>query len=267
MAERYRSPMLFSGRVKLFADGVLDSGTAVRVDDYPDAPGWRGEPLFTAEDLTDIIVEIDRRGLQVSVHAIGDGAVRMVLDGVGAARARNGVRDSRHRIEHIELYHPDDLGRFAELDIIASVQPSHLPGGTVFPPEPTRTKIGAARWPHAYAWRALRDAGARLAFSSDWPVAPLPPMVGIQNAVARTQWRDDLAPQSIDLMGSIAAYTCEGAYAGFQEQRVGRIAVGFDADIAVLDADITAVPPEELAAVAVDLTVCRGRITHESGRV
>ncbi len=112
MTAAYKSEMLTSGFVKLFVDGVIDSATGVMVEDYSDRPGWKGEPLFTAEHFARVAVEADRRGFQIAVHAIGDGAVRIVLDGYEAARKANGARDSRHRVEHIEVIHPDDIPRF-----------------------------------------------------------------------------------------------------------------------------------------------------------
>ena len=170
MAARYRSPMLSSGFVKLFMDGVVDSGTAVMVDDYADRPGWRGEPLFEAERFARIAVAADRLGLQIAVHAIGDGAVRTVLDGYEAALKANGRRDSRHRVEHVEVIHPDDIPRFAALGVIASMQPPHPPGCHGLPLEPYLSRIGEARWAYAFAWKALRQAGARLVFGTPvWP--------------------------------------------------------------------------------------------------
>jgi predicted amidohydrolase YtcJ len=128
MAKMYASDWLSSGLVKVFYDGVIESGTAVMVEPYADKPGDCGEGLFTPETFRAVALEADRRGLQIAVHAIGDGAVRAVLDGYAAARAENGARDSRHRIEHIEVVHPQDIKRFAELGVIASMQPPHPPG-------------------------------------------------------------------------------------------------------------------------------------------
>ena len=125
MKDRYRSDMVQSGFVKMFVDGVADSTTAVMVEDYATKQGWRGEPLFTAENFNRVAIEADRRGLQIAVHAIGDGAVRMTLDGYEAAIEANGRRDSRHRVEHVEVIHPQDIPRFAELGVIASMQPPH----------------------------------------------------------------------------------------------------------------------------------------------
>ena len=117
------------GRVKIFVDGVIESGTAAMLDYYTDKPGLRGDPIFDANSFAAAAIEADRRGLQIAVHAIGDAAVRIALDGYMAAQTANGRRDSRHRIEHIEMLDASDLPRFAELGVIASYQPLHAPQG------------------------------------------------------------------------------------------------------------------------------------------
>jgi hypothetical protein len=264
MRARYRSERLYSGRVKLFMDGVLESCTALLLDDYADRPGLRGEGLFSAEDFAAIATEADRLGFQISVHAIGDGAVRRTLDGYAAARAANGVRDGRHRIEHIELVDPADLPRFAALGVIASMQPLHAPGPLCFAEEPTLSRIGARRLPYAYAWRTLRAQGARLTFSSDWPVSPLAPLLSIQAAVLRKPWRPGLPEQAQTLMEALASYTRDGAHAEFAEHRKGRLRAGMLADLVVLDADLERTEPAALHQVAPRLTVCDGRITYEA---
>ena len=264
MRERYNSEWLSSGMVKVFYDGVLESWTAVMVDDYADRPGWRGEPLFGPERFAELAVAIDRRGLQIAVHAIGDGAVRAVLDGYAAAAKANGWRDSRHRIEHIEVTTAADVPRFAALGVIASMQPPHPPGAMDFPLEPTVSRIGRARWPLAYAWRTLKDAGAHICFASDWPVSRIDPIAGIQAAVTRKPWADDMPDQRFTLAEALAAYTVEGAYAEFAENRKGRLKVGYLADLVVLSGDIEAADPEDLHAIRPLATVCGGRITYQS---
>lgn len=264
MHRRYASDMLHSGRVKMFMDGVLDSWTAVMVDDYADKPGWRGELLFSPEQFADVAMEADRRGLQISVHAIGDGAVRMVLDGYEAARRANGARDSRHRIEHIEVVHPDDIARFAELGVIASMQPPHAPGAGGHPLEPIISRIGRERWPLSYAWRTLREAGARLVFATDWPVSSIDPMTSIETAVTRKAWAEGLPDQSQTLMESIAAYTRDSAYAEFREDRKGTLEAGKLADIVVLSGDVAAAAPESLGEVRPLVTVCNGAVSYEA---
>ncbi|MDZ5454387.1 amidohydrolase [Labrys sp. ZIDIC5] len=261
---RFDSDRLRSDFVKVFVDGVTESGTAVMVDDYADEPGWKGEPLFTGEHFAQVAVEADRLGLQVAVHAIGDGAVRIVLDGYEAARKANGPRDSRHRIEHVEVVHPDDVGRFAEFGTVASMQPTHPPGSAGLPLEPYLTRIGEARWPLAFAWRTLKDAGARIVFATDWPVSPLSPLGCIQDAMTRQPWKEGMPDQRLSLMETLAAYTSEGAFVEFMEDRKGRLKPGYLADIVVLSGDIEATPAAELAALRPLVTICDGRITHQA---
>lgn len=264
MARDFADDWLRSGLVKLFYDGVLDSRTAVMLDDYPGQPGWRGEPLFEPARFAEIIAEIDRRGLQIAVHAIGEGAVRAVLDACEQAAAANGRRDSRHRIEHVETITAADVPRFARLGVIASMQPQHAPGAGNFPLEPTLSVIGAQRWPLAFAWRTLKAAGARIPFASDWPVSPIDPLAGICAALTRPSWAPGLPDQRFTLEEAIAAYTVEGAYAEFTEDRKGRIRPGFLADLVVLSADIESIDPTDLTSVRPVATVAGGRVTYAS---
>lgn len=263
MARRYNSDKLASGFVKMFVDGVLDSWTAVMVTDYADRPGENCAPLFTPEAFNEAAVEIDRRGLQFAVHAIGDGAVRMVLDGCEAAQRANGRRDSRHRIEHVEVVHPDDIARFAELGVLASMQPPHPPGMAGLPLEPTISRIGPARWPYAYAWRTLRNAGARLVFGTDWPVSAIDPIAALEYAVTRTRWRDHMPDQRQTLMEAIHSYTREGAYAEFMEHRKGMLRSGMLADLVMLSGDIESVEPAAIHTLQPELTICDGTVTFE----
>lgn len=262
MANSYRSEWLSSGMVKMFYDGVLEGWTAVMVDDYADRPGWRGEPLFTPEHFAEVAVEADRRGLQIAVHSIGDGAVRAVLDGYEAARRKNGRRDSRHRVEHIEVTTAADVPRFAELGVVASMQPPHPPGAMDFPLEPTLSRIGRERWPLSYAWRTLKQAGAHVVFASDWPVSRVDPILGIQAAVLRKPWAEGDPDQSFSLLEALAGYTVEGAYAEFMEHRKGRLKPCYLADLVVLSADIEATEPASLHKVRPVSTICGGKITY-----
>ncbi|MFC3204850.1 amidohydrolase [Aquamicrobium soli] len=264
MAERFRSDRLASGTVKVFYDGVLDSWTAVMLEPYADRSDWLGEPLFSPERFKELAVEIDRRGLQIAVHSIGDGAVRAVLDGYEAARKANGVRDSRHRVEHIEVVSATDVPRFAELGAIASMQPPHPPGAMGFPLEPTVSRIGRARWPLSYAWRTLKEAGAHVVFASDWPVSPIDPIRGMQAAILRERWAETDPDQSFTLMESLAAYTVEGAYAEFAENTKGRLKPGFMADLVVLSADVEQTSPQDLHRVQPVATVCGGKVTYRA---
>ncbi|TIT61248.1 MAG: amidohydrolase, partial [Mesorhizobium sp.] len=157
-----------------------------------------------------------------------------------------------------------DVPRFEDLGVIASMQPPHPPGAMDFPLEPTVSRIGQARWPLSYAWRTLKNAGARVVFASDWPVAPIDPILGIQAAVLRKPWASTDPDQRFSLHEAIAGYTVEGAYAEFMEDRKGRLKPGYLADLVVLSADIEATAPEDLHKVRPVTTVCGGKVTYQA---
>lgn len=261
---RFDTDKLRCNFVKMFMDGVTEGETAVFVDDYSHKPGWKGDPLFSAGHFNSIAVEADRLGLPVTVHAIGDGAVRMVLDGYEAAIETNGKRDSRNRIEHIEVVHPDDVPRFAKLGTVASMQPTHPPGSAGLPLEPYLTYIGRERWPFAFAWKTLVEAGAKIVFATDWPVSPLAPLGCIGDAMTRKPWADDMPDHRLSLMETLAAYTRTSAWVEFMEDRKGKLKEGFLADIVLLSGDIEACPAGEIAALKPVATICDGRITYEA---
>ena len=260
--QEFESSFLTSDFVKIFADGVVESGTAYLVGSYADAPGENGPPLFSDTDMTDAIVLADSLGLQVAVHAIGDGAVRQVLNAYEAAKAHSGRSDARHRIEHVELLTDEDFPRFAELGVVASMQSAHPPGAMDFPAETYLPRIGPEREHTAFRTRELLDSGTALVFSSDWPVARLAPLDSIAAAVNRkpcgTRGRD----QSVTLMQALSAYTAAGAWVEFKENQKGRLAPGFLADIVILKADITALPTEELPHAGIRMTLCDGKVIY-----
>jgi predicted amidohydrolase YtcJ len=264
MAAAYQSPMLCAGMVKMFMDGVVDSGTAVMLDDYPDKPGWRGDPLFTQAQFNAVATEADRLGLQIAVHAIGDGAVNSVLNGYAAAQKTNGKRDSRHRVEHIEVYSPPDVARFKKLGVIASMQPPHAPGGQGMPLEPTLAKIGRAKWPYAYGWSRFRKAGVPLVFGTDWPISDVNPLRSIHTAVSRQPWEKGLPDNAQSLGDAIASYTSIGAYAEFAESWKGQLKRGYAADVVVLNRQISEAEPETIRNAKPVLTVTAGRIVYRS---
>jgi len=260
MAARYNSDMLQSGFVKVFVDGVVDSATAVMVEDYADQPGWRGDPLFKPEHFARVAVEADRRGLQIAVHAIGDGAVRITLDGYAAAQQANGRRDSRHRVEHVEVIHPDDIPRFAKLGVIASMQPPHPPGCHGLPLEPYLSRLGEKRWPNAFAQRAIRNTGAHVVFATDWPVSDIDPLWSIQSAMTRGRWTPAMPDNRVSLHEAIHAYTVEGAYAGFMDGKAGVLKPGLLADVTVLAGNLERTDPGMIKTVRPRITICDGRV-------
>jgi predicted amidohydrolase YtcJ len=226
------------GRVKMFMDGVFDTWTAFRTDDYPQKAGFRSAPLFDAEEFAQICIEADALGLQIAVHAVGDGAVRATLDGYAAARAKNGPRDARHRIEHIDMIHPTDLPRLAALGVVASMQPVHPPGLAGLPLEPTVSIMGQARWKDTFPWRAIKDQGVVLAFGTDWPVSPLSPLHALHCALSRQPWGQGQPDQRLTLGEALDAYASAGSYALFTENLRGQIAVGMRADVVLLRGDV-----------------------------
>ena len=261
MTARYDTEWLSSGLVKMFYDGVLDGHTAYMLDGYGDQPDFQGEPLFTQEQFNEVAIEADRRGLQIAVHAIGSGAVRSVLNGYEAAAGANGTRDSRHRLEHIEVIDPADLPRIAGLGAIASVQPPHPPGMMGTPLEPTLTVVGQERLPYFYAFRTFKESGAHVVFASDWPVADLNVMRGVHAAMTREPYLPHLPDQRFTLHEALYSYTVEGAYAEHAEDIKGKLQVGMLADIVVLSADIEAVPTDDIPQMTPIATICGGKIT------
>lgn len=266
MRQRYNSDWLWSNRLKLFYDGVIESGTAAMLAPYPNWPDSTGAPLFEVDQFNEICVRADAMGLQIVVHAIGDAAVRGTLDGYAAARAANGVRDSRHRVEHIEVLHPDDLPRFCELDVMASMQPLHSPAGGLLPVMPEGEILHEHQKPLAFPWKALRDSGARLIFSSDWPVVPVEVMAGVQGAVAPIDLGGNWVNNQQSLMDTLEGYTTGGAYAEFNETRKGRLVTGMMGDVVIMSDDLTTMEPTQLGTAKPVMTICGGRVTYDARR-
>lgn len=265
MRRRFNSDKVYSGRVKMFMDGVLDSYTAFMLAPYPGNPDTVGDAVFEAEHFNEACIRADAMGLQISVHAIGDAAVRRTIDGYEAAQKANGVRDSRHRVEHIEVIDPADLPRLAELGVVASLQPMHSPAGGLFDPYPAGDVLTADQISQAFAWQALRDSGARICFSTDWPVVPVDVMPSVAAAVHGTPlpppWRDNRQ----GLRETLASYTFDNAWVEFSEDRKGMLKEGYLADIAIMDRDLFDTAPEELALAKTTTTICDGEITFGDG--
>ncbi|MDI6024812.1 amidohydrolase [Corticibacterium sp. UT-5YL-CI-8] len=264
MRRRWQSDRLKADFVKIFMDGVIESKSAHMFQDFIGSPGERGWSFFEQSEFDAICIEADRLGLQIAVHAIGDAAVNRTLNGYEAAQRANGHRDSRHRVEHIEVLAPSDLPRFAELGVIASVQPTHAPGGA-YPVEPILSMIGHERLQLGYAWQTIRRTGARLVFASDWPVAPLDPLLGIKTAMTRLPIFDGAPDERQSLEDAIAGFTVDGAYAEFADDRKGVLKPGALADLVILSGDIESTPPREIDRLKVAATICGGRITYERG--
>jgi predicted amidohydrolase YtcJ len=261
MAEEFTGEWVTSGFVKMFQDGVVDSRTAYMLHDYPGTTE-RGAALFSPERFDAICTEIDRRGLQIAVHAIGDGAVRQTIDGYEAAQRANGRRDSRHRIEHIELIDRADVPRLGALGITASVQPPHPPGAMDFPMSTMEHVFRKHRWKDAYLTRTLAEHGAHLAFASDWPVTDVSVMRGIQSALTRRPY-EGCQDERVGLMEVLRAYTAGGAWAAHMESLTGTLREGLAADLVLIDGDIEAIPADQLGRTGIALTIAGGRVTHD----
>jgi predicted amidohydrolase YtcJ len=257
MAEEFTGDWVTSGFVKMFQDGVVDSRTAYMLHDYPGTTE-RGAPLFDHGRFKEICREISRRGLQIAVHAIGDGAVRQTIDGSEAA----GRPDLRHRIEHIELIDRADVPRLGALGITASVQPPHPPGAMDFPMSTMEHVFRRERWKDAYLTKTLADHGAPLAFASDWPITDVSVMRGIQAALTRLPY-EGCQDERVSLMDVLRAYTAGGARAAHMERLTGTLRTGLAADLVLIDGDIEAIPAEQLGKTGIALTIAGGRVTHD----
>ena len=264
MRTRFQSEMVRCSHVKMFIDGVIESGTALMLDPYPGdmgKDGNKGDEVFTQEHFVDCCVEADRLGFQIAVHAIGDAGVRRTIDAYEAAMIKNGKRDSRHRIEHLEVMHPDDIPRLAELGIVASIQPGHAPVGHIFPP----SGVGEYLHPHqikgAYAWQSIRDTGAKVIFSTDWPVIPVDVMPNVKAAIAPLDLGEEWIDQTQSLMDTLASYTCDNAWVEFNENQRGQIKAGMQADIVVMSHNLETLAPLNITIAHATHTICDGRVT------
>ena len=263
MRRDFTGDWVWCNRVKMFVDGVVESSTALMLEPYPGLETV-GDAVFDNDHFREACVRADALGFQISVHAIGDMAIRQTIDAYELARKVNGARDSRHRVEHIEVLHPDDLPRFAELGIVASIQPGHAPFGVYFGSDTINRMLHPHQIPTAFAWRDIRNSGARVVFSTDWPVIPVDVMPNVKSAVAPKKlsppWRD----QAQTLHETLESYTAGNAWVEFNENRKGQLKAGMMADIVVMSHDLEAMDPGELDKARAQFTICDGRITWEA---
>jgi predicted amidohydrolase YtcJ len=259
---KVRMDYVRGGAAKFFMDGVWESYTAFNLDPYADEPDAQVKPIFSLEHFTRMASLCDRMGLQVAVHCCGDGAVRQALDGYEAIHKMNGRRDSRHRVEHIEVCQPSDMPRFKELGVIASMQTSHAPLSLEQDPVWT-SRTGPQRWPFCFPWRSLKNAGAHLSLGSDWTVAPFDPLFNIFVALNRQKWSPEDPDQRLTLEECIVGYTRDAAYTEFMEHVKGQIKEGYLADLVLFSHDLFQVPPEEIASAKAVMTMVDGRIVYE----
>ncbi len=261
-------PLIKTCAVKLFADGVIESHTAVMLEPYANK-STTGVANYAADELNRIVEIMDGRGWQVLIHGIGDGGVRMALDAFERAAKVNPApaHGRRHRIEHAETIDAADVARFGKLGVIAAMQPYHAN------PSPNQLEvwagnIGPDRASRAWIWKSVKDAGGRISFGSDWPVVSLDPRIGINMALNRTTpdgrppggW---LPEQKLPLTEVIDAYTRDAAYASFDEEIKGSLEPGMLADIVIFSDDIFSLPPEKVLDAVVRVTIFDGKIVYE----
>ncbi len=255
------------GGLKGFADGSLGSTTALFFEPYQDDPKTSGLPsdeMFPESRMLERILKADKAGLQIAIHAIGDKANKTILDMYSQAVEQNGKRDRRFRIEHAQHLRPADIPLFATLGVVASMQPYHAIDDGRW----AENRLGKQRAKGTYAFRSLLDAGAVLAFGSDWYVAPMEPLMGIFGAVTRRtldgKHPDGWIPeQKITVAEAVRAFTLGSAFAAFDEKIKGSIEIGKLADMTVLTEDIFKIDPAGIDKVKVSMTVFDGRIVYQ----
>lgn len=252
------------GYLKGFIDGTLGSGTALFFDPYIDTPDKTGLPMMSYEKLEKLVVNADKLGFQIGIHAIGDEGNHWVLNAYEKARQINGNRDHRHRIEHAQVLHLNDIPRFASLGVIASMQPTHCITDKRF----AEKRIGTERCKGAYAWQRLLNTKAAIAFGTDYPVEPIDPLEGLYAAVTRKDragepgdgWFPD---QKLSVEKAIELYTLGSAYAEFMEDRKGMIKEGYLGDVVIFNEDLMILPHEKIMSAKVDYTIVGGKVVYK----
>jgi predicted amidohydrolase YtcJ len=255
------------GYLKCFIDGTIGSGTALMFEPFTDNTKSAGLAMMPYVEFENMVLIADRMGFQVGVHSIGDKGNNWTLNAFEKAALVNGRRDSRHRDEHAQTLSQDDIPRFAGLGVIASMQPTHCISDKKF----CIKRIGPERAKGAYAWKSLEDAGANIAFGTDYQVEPLNPMEGLYASVTRKDrlgeegegWYPE---QKISMADAIRFYTIGSAYAQFMEDRKGMIKTGCLADIVITDHDLFTIPEDQIMKTRVDFTITGGKVVYESGK-
>src|SRR5437660_2204768 len=264
----YHDEWIAGGVVKTMLDGVVEAHTAAMLTPYSDDPTQTGKLFWEPEKYKQAVKELDRRGLQIFTHAIGDRAVRLSLDAYEQAEKSNQTHDTRPRIEHIETISAQDIPRFGKLGVVASFQPLHA-----YPDEDTlkiwARNVGPERAQRAWVWRSIESTGGLLAFGSDWPVVTLNPWPGVQNALTRQTTEGDppngfVPNERISLEDTIKAYTLGAALAGRREKTEGSLEPGKLADLIVLSEDLFKIPPTEIVKTEVLLTLVGGKVVYQS---
>lgn len=264
----YHDDWISGGVVKTMLDGVIEAHTAAMLAPYSDDPSVSGKLFWDEAKYKQAIAELDRRGLQIFTHAIGDRAVRLALDAYEGAAEANHTHDARPRIEHTETISAQDIPRFGKLGVIASFQPLHA-----YPDDDTlkiwARNVGPERAQRAWVWNSIQKTGGRLAFGSDWPVVTLNPWPGVQNALTRETTEGDppggfVPKERINLQDTIKAYTLGAAFAGHREKSEGSLEPGKLADLIVLSQDLFKIEPSDIAKTEVLLTMVGGKVVYQA---
>jgi predicted amidohydrolase YtcJ len=270
MADTVRTYGVGDGRLRVaglkgYVDGSLGSTTALFYQPYNDAPKTFGLFVTPEDSLRTWIGAADSAGLQVAIHAIGERANGVLLDIFDSIGKAHGARDRRFRIEHAQHLRRADIARIAGSGVLASMQPYHAIDDGRW----AQKRIGPERIKTTYAFRSLLDRGARLGFGSDWTVAPIDPLLGIHAAVTR-QTLDGKNPrgwvpeEKITVEEALKAYTSTNAYGVFAEEKRGKLAPGYLADLVVLDMDLTTIQPDEIQRAGVRATVIGGKLAFSA---
>ena len=255
--------------IKIWQDGVIETYTAAMKEPYSDrADLFSGELQNQPSKLNAAIEALDAEGFQIHFHAIGDYAIEVSFDSLQNAREKNGKRDSRHHISHIEVFQEKDISRFNELDVVANFQPLWAIEDEYIT-EHTWPKIGQERSKYLYPIGSVKRSGGKIAFGSDWYVTSVNPLDGIETAVTRLEpnglTKNPLGVnEEIGLADAIEAYTLNGAYVNFLDKKVGSIEVGKQADLIVLDKNLFEIPPKEINESRVLATIFNGDIVFGS---
>ena len=262
-----KDPWLKTGALKAFTDGAMGSRTAAMLEPYSDDATTSGILTIDPEKLREMAIARDKAGFQLNFHAIGDRANRVALDVFEAVAKANGPRDRRDRIEHAQLVAPEDFPRFAKLNVIASMQPSHQTTDMRW----AEDRVGRDRIKGAYAWATMLKNGVRLAFGTDYDVEPISPFRGLYACVTRERPeggpKNGWEPQEkITLEDCIRAYTSGSAYAQFEEGKKGELKAGEYADFIILSNDLTKVSPSQYSNTNVLRTVIGGRTVYQALR-
>ncbi|MEY8755344.1 amidohydrolase [Peribacillus frigoritolerans] len=267
LRNKYESKKLQFSGLKQFVDGTVTGHTAYFLKPYSDQLDICGHPALDPEVLIDRVVKADELGFRIRFHAIGDAAIRLALDAFEEAVRKNGKRDSRHTVEHIEVIDSDDIERFSKLGVIASMQPDHMAASSR---EVYSSIIGPEREKNVFLTKSLLNTGASLALGTDFPVSiSLNPMRQIYTAITRVDssgnpqntWHPE---QKLTLAEALQAYTYGSAYGCFREHELGTIEEGKLADLVVLDRNLFDIPESEVLKTKVELTINDGKVVYKS---